>query len=286
MTHREIARLSLKDVENNEGTMYNVDNLYHEEPEDYWDVTNSFSTDKWIHLFHERDKYHVIKLIEDDLVWMKEAQLHTVLTGKFPQQFRDHLTTTCKRHQAIFDGIMEHGSKWFVKTNHYSLKYAEHGTGPYYSLDKVVESLVTQVDGHSAIEQDDSEVMVYFFPWIEMDHRKEFRIFVCDNRVTAISQQHLDKINSWLSTKSDLEIVSIIDRVINHFNEHIQSRLSFLGSYVMDLVLVGESERPYFIEPGPFGAKYSSQSSLYHWIIDKELLGDSNCVSLRYIDRP
>lgn len=51
--------------------------------------------------------------------------------------------------------------------------------------------------------------------WIDIDPQKEFRIFVYDNEITDISQQHIYSVNDWLSSiRSDLEIKEIIKKIM------------------------------------------------------------------------
>lgn len=103
-----------------------------------------------------------------------------------------------------------------------------------------------------------------------MDDDQEFRIFVYKNRITAISQQNLYSVNEWLASKDDGEIKVIVEHIISGFDKEIAPKMNWLGSYVMDLVLIGSGL--YFIEPNTWGGDYSSGSSLFHWERDRDLL--------------
>ena len=46
-------------------------------------------------------------------------------------------------------------------------------------------------------------------------------IFVYNNEITAISQQHLYSENKWLANKSNDEIEEIVNKILNYFNENI-----------------------------------------------------------------
>lgn len=92
---------------------------------------------------------------------------------------------------------------YFVRTENVSLKYGMHG----------VESLVASTTGHSPLSDDASSddntedpppppprpIKLYLIPWQPMSKDKEFRVFVCNNRVTCVSQQHLYQPNRLLA---------------------------------------------------------------------------------------
>ncbi|MCA9750263.1 MAG: hypothetical protein KC414_14230, partial [Romboutsia sp.] len=118
----------------------------------------------------------------------------------------------------------------------------------------------------------------------DMDHDKEFRIFVYNNRITAISCQHLYNVNEWLCNLSVKEKEQVIQLILEYFNSNIRDKLTFIGSYTMDLVLLDSNEEhmPYFIEPNSFGSEYASCSALFHWELDKEILYGEDMSEFRY----
>jgi hypothetical protein len=279
-----ISRYSLGDVLRGDRILYNVNNLYEQQPSDYW--TNRFYTEDWIGLFH--DDYHTMILPESELTWMKKAKRVSQIRFKFPSVFRDELEESCRRHREEFDRICQSDALrrgWFIRTENYSFKYAVHGAGPYYALEDIFESLTTYVRGHEGIFDADTSKKLYFLPWLEIDRRKEFRIFVFENSITAMSVQHLYETNDWLSGKGDQEIAQLVDKILNHFVGHIREKLTFMGSYVMDLALIGPDETPYFIEPNAYGAQYGAGSALFHWINDDSVLRDSSVIDFRFVDR-
>jgi len=180
---------------------------------------------------------------------------------------------------------MQYGDKWFIRTENYSFKYAIHGPGPYSDLQKIIQSLTTFVLGHECIHDQDTTKIVYFIPWIDIDFDKEFRIFVYQNKITAISAQHIYVINKWLSNKTTQEIETIVGKIVNYFEENIKDKMSFMANYVMDLALIGDEETPYFIEPNEFGAEYGSGSALFHWITDYDDLHDFDTIQFRFTSR-
>lgn len=113
---------------------------------------------------------------------------------------------------------------------------------------------------------------------------KEFRIFVCDGKITGISQQHLYSVSNWLNTLNDEDIEKMVFKILDFFEKNIQPKLEDIGCYVMDLSLLGSDEIPYFIEIKPFGKDYSSGSSLFQWVIDdKQLNRKTDVIEFRYV---
>lgn len=282
-----IKRYQQDHVLSNMDVLFNVNNLYGDKmPSDYHEKIKRGNTSRWIDLFHS-DNYQTLKLDESDLRWMKVACHVGLFTCDFSRIHKDDLEYTCEKYRNRMAEIKasdpigaENG--WFIRVESVSLKYGKHGPGPYRDLKEIIESLVTSSSGHECIKPDDIECTIYFMRWQSMDPFKEFRIFVHQNRITAISDQHLHVINKWLNTKSDDEISDIVNIIINYFDKNISPKLEFISSYVMDLALVGDDEIPYFIEPNSFGGNYASGSALYHWIYDHDTLHDDDIIEFRY----
>ena len=92
---------------------------------------------------------------------------------------------------------------WFIRTDRTSLKYGKYGAGPYTDIENIIISMVSSSDGHIPFKEDDETCNIYFLRWLEVDRDKEFRVFVYNNKITAISAQHLYSVNDWLNSLSD-----------------------------------------------------------------------------------
>src|SRR5207247_4673585 len=104
---------------------------------------------------------------------------------------------------------------WFVRVERVSLKSGIHGVGPYDNLKNIIRSIVTSKLGHECISIDDDleRFRIYLFPWITIQH--EFRAFVYQNRISAISTQHYGEIDKQLADKTDDELkVTIVTKII------------------------------------------------------------------------
>lgn len=244
-------------------------------PTDYETKIEETNTRNWIDRFDI--PYTTFTLTNPQHIqWMKEATLVCHITKTFSPLFQEELEETLSELEHIMEettkSILKQGV--FVRTEQVSLKSGCHGVGPYYNMKSILESIVTSRIGHSPMDQNTHSITLYLIPWVDIQH--EFRVFVYQNKVTAISQQHFyqeiyhhdDEVRPW------------IDMILQEFVT-IQPKLSFLENYVFDIGIV--SGRPYFIEPNTFGKAYTSGSSLFHWIIDQDILYQiHDHVTIRY----
>ena len=123
-------------------------------------------------------------------------------------------------------------------------------------------------------------------PWLKFNPLKEYRIFVCKNKITAISQQNLYDKNIYLNEFNIEERSNIIKKhvsiITDFFNCKIKNSITHTNSYAIDLVIM-ENDKPYFIEINSFGKEYASGSSLFHWLIDEDkLYGTDDKIYFRY----
>lgn len=252
-------------IMSNDRTLFNVNNLYAqgERPADYDEVISRGHTKNWVDKFHAGE-YHKITIDgKEDLRWMKEAQKIGFHTRKCSAIYEEELEDTLRKYDPQFVP-----GNWFVRTESVSLKHGMngmivhpislpgcHGVGPYSSLRAIVESLVTSTSTHSCFYQDDTEINIYLMPWLTMHGEKEFRIFVYNNEITgaigqcsffsflAFSSQHLYNVNNWLISLSDVELRKIVNDILDFFEDSIKEKMLWLGSYVMDLVVLGRLNR-------------------------------------------
>jgi hypothetical protein len=270
-----IKAIQLDDVLANDKIKYNTNNHWddNKRPEDYDQVISNVQTNKWIDQFRTYKK--IIINTKQDLYWMKEAYEIGSKTKRFPKMFDDELEDMINRYKNLTDTIFT-GEKYFIRCEGVSLKEGKHGVGPYVDFKSVIESMVTCRHGHSPIYQSSTEIVLYLCPFIEnMNHMNEFRIFVCKNRITAISQQAIYDINDILDKLNDLDKNELIKRWIDiiqkNFEEEIKKKITHIDSYVMDFAILDDNT-PYFIELNSFGKQYASGSALFEWITDYDVL--------------
>lgn len=259
--------------------LFNTNNHHNDEGidqvEDYNEVISKGETKNWVDKFHTI--YYKITLNESHLSWMNKAAEIGMITGKFSHIYDDELDQICEK----FEGQFPQG-EWFVRSDRVSLKEGMHGKGPYSDFRSIIQSAVSSGQYHRVFEETDTECNLYLFPWKEIDSDKEFRIFVFNNRITAISVQHLYKINNYFNTLTDQEITEVVYEILNYFENHIKENMSYIRNYTIDLALVGSDDTPYFIEPNSFGKYYAAGSALYSWVHDEDTLHNSEEIEFRY----
>lgn len=265
---------------------FNSNNHYEgKRPDDYYDVINKTYANHWMDVFHK--KYHVINIYNRDLSWMKRACTIGMYKAEFPKMYQDELEEMLERYKDTEELFQDGKVGYFVRTNTVSLKYGQHKAGPYYDMKTIVESLVTSIQGHTPIKDDTEHIKLYLLPWKEIDSSKEFRVFVHDNKITAISQQNLYSANSGLKdikeTKREEIITKWCNLILEYFNDVISKRITHIKDYTIDVCLL-ENDVPYFIETNCFGKEYAAGSSLFHWLIDEDKLygKDGNVIYFRY----
>jgi hypothetical protein len=239
---------------------YNVNNLYDIIPKDYNEICNSNNTKHWVELFHT--EYKLISITNKyHINWIKEAYSIGKLTRRFPNMYKEDLDILCKEYGSIFH------KEYFIRTEHTSLKDGIYGVGPYTSLKNAIESISTCTHNHYPIHKDDTIINIYLMEWKTFDKDNEFRVFVFNNHITAISSQFVYCKNKY---KSKNEIKQTVIDINNFFKENIKDKLLNKNNYTFDLCLTDKGY--YFIEPNPFGKDYSAGSSLFHWINDSKVL--------------
>lgn len=137
--------------------------------------------------------------------------------------------------------------------------------------------MCTVLFSHKCFKEDDENCTIYLLPWLEMDYDKEFRVFVYNNEITALSAQHLYSVNEWLTKMTKKEQEQLVNKIIKYHREHIKDNMIYMKDYVMDLA--------YFIEANSFGSNYASGSALFHWLDDHDMLHSTNIIELRYCNR-
>ena len=252
-------------------------------PDDYYTVLAQGNTTQWINAFHT--DYSVINIYAADLTWMKEATKSGSYTGQFPEMFAEEKADMLQRYTNVnkyFDG-----TPYFVRCNRVSLKYGQHEVGPYTTFEEIIESLVTCLDTHTPLKET-APLTLFLLPWQTIDTFKEYRIFVYQNKITAISQQRLYEVNEFLEQYADDdERNSIIEKHVqiiqDTFDQTIKQQITHTQNYCMDAVLL-DNDTLYFIEINSFGKEYAAGSALFHWITDEDILygRHENTIHFRY----
>jgi len=288
-----ITPVLIDDVLKNDKISINTNNCTIIPPTNYHEVLNAGNTQFWINKFHG-SSYRTLILDNEDIEWMKDALAIGAITGNFSNLFSDSLRWTLEKNKEGEEWISK--GEWFIRLEEISLKTGMYGTGPYNSLEKIIKSIVTSNRTYRCLENK-SMITIYFLPFIKgLDYMKEFRVFVFQGEITAISQQSLYSENSWLTYlyKKNMLEEFVREKILIPFKQLIKPKMEdYLTNYVMDYALI-ESEdenesvgfkslRPYFIEPNSWGADYAAGSALFGWLQDYNKLYDNKDVEFRFV---
>lgn len=293
-------KIRLDDILEFDKLKYNSNNHYDKQPEDYQEKLQLTYAPHWIDKFKEYKKFTI------DLTkygWFYNAAELCSMTGKWSHFYDDELEQYLEENKTIND-LFTNKKGYFVRCDNVSLKYGTYKCGPYTSLEMVIKSILTCIKGHTPMNIDQRHINVYLIDWITINKNYEFRVFVYNNRITCISQQHLYQVNKEKMTDD------IVIKIKEHFETEIRPKITHIQDYTIDLFLdkiktivniathirsanisknttsitIHESFDVYFIELNSFGKTSASGSALFHWIIDEDkLLNTENTIYFRYV---
>jgi len=284
-----IQPINLDDIVQYDKAKYNSNNHWINDirPENYEQVLSQTYTSKWIDLF----KPDIMKIKITNQIWidwLKKANEISCQTGKSTKLFEDEINIISIELNNIYPNIFNNRNKYFVRVNNVSLKYGEHKEGPYYSFKQILESIVSCIRGHTPIKEDTKELIIYFLDWVYIIPCYEFRVFVFENKITAISQQNIystlfEEYNK-CPYKFEQEIKFKLDIVVNYFYSVMINKINWINCYTFDFAIVNSN--PYFIELNSFGKEYAAGSALFHWLLDERILCNrfetNNIIEFRY----
>ena len=269
-----IRPISLDDVLAKDKICYNTNNHWTDNirPVNYDSVIAKTNTHNWINHFRSYKK--IIINTKQDLYWMKQAYEIGSKTKRFPHSYDDELQDMINKYKH-YDNIFD-GTEYFVRSENVSLKEGIHGVGPYKDFKSIIESIVTCRLGHSPLYEDTTEITLYLCEFKKnLNQNREFRVFVKENKITAISQQSLYDVNDILEPLNDIEknnlICKWIDIIKSYYETDIKQKITHIDSYVIDFAIL-DDDTPYFIELNSFGKQYASGSALFGWIQDYNIL--------------
>jgi hypothetical protein len=246
-----------------------------EKPDDYTFRNQSTQLEYWISSF--RNNYKLIEITnKNDLTMLRNLAKLYLQTNHFSAMIKEELQDLTEKYEKLYDHL-DLSKGYFIRAENVSLKYGIHKNKPYSSIQQIFESSVTCPPEHSPIFNDNPNLIrFYLFPWMEVNHSREFRVFVHQSQITAISQQFLHEKNEFLSNIVDEdERIQVIhqwmDSLIEYYDKDIKGKITHITEFSMDMAIL-EDNQPYLIEINPFGKEYSAGSALFHWLRDETKL--------------
>lgn len=255
-------------------SLIKIDN--HIKPDNYNDIMKKTQTNMWIDKFHKN--YYVINIDPKYYDWLKKiSQLGFHINYRISNLYKEDLKDLANEYK---DCLVE-GKKYFVRTENVSLKTGIHGPGPYQDMLSILESTITCDISHtplSFIKNHFNNILKYYLlEWKDIDPMKEFRVFIKDRKIIAISQQHLYETNTLLNSMNTKEIIETITKwtniILDYTNNVVLTKIDHIDSFTMDICLL---DKPYFIEINSYGYNLSAGSSLFHWIHDQRVFMENH----------
>lgn len=245
-------------------------------PDDYHDFCNKFNTNNWIDIFYN-NFYKITINLED---WIKKARNNYLIQKKLGNIFNDDIDSLVKKienkHSEIFNG-----SNYHVRTDYHSLKGNPLGIRKYNNFRDIIIDSIKCSKSKYVFKNSDKIINFYLIEWKIIDPIKEFRFFVFNSKLTAVSQGNIYQKNNWIDNK-----INFLNKLNNYYNYYLLPKLKifFKNKNISECVIdvYYDNKNFHFIEINPFGKEYSSGSCLFDWIKDENILyGKTNKIVFR-----
>jgi hypothetical protein len=248
--------------------------------EEYNRIVKLFDKNNWVRLFPDPPGtiVHTFSVSESSII--RAASKISIITLKRPGIYGEELADIDRVIQTKIDN----NQSYFIRSEHCSPKDSRlGGYGPFRRASQIVNSIITSDRMISSCDPSEP-IRLYIVPWrSDWDLKLEFRTFMYQGKLTAISQYHWFE-NVGLTEEKMLELAGLIN---DFYRENIDNFLRINHSAVVDLVYNVVTQRFDLVEFNSFGREMSSGSALFHWLNDYDKLYGLNeycdVCSVRYI---
>ena len=208
--------------------------------------------------------------------------ISTDLKKIFVEMYEDHMKydNNIKELEQFRNDIvkyMKNDEQYFIRLSSTSGKN-EKSVEPFSDPDEIINHIVSvKLFVDQEYKRENKESYLILMPWNEnIDDRYEFRIFVVNNKLTAISQQNARKLYNY-----SCEELDIIEYALNNIS--FINKVPY-GTYVGDVYVNIETKVCHLIELNPYGAHSGAGAALFNWIDDFDMLhGLSDNLEFRYL---
>jgi hypothetical protein len=267
MQNIKVSFVGLIEIENNMNEFNTKNNLGDMSYEEYNKALDLTGCSKWIDYLHSI--YHVVELDAKDCKVILKAGKSGVITQRLPLMYEDEIMEVTSKIQIPY-------VKCFARMERCSLKDGCLGAGPFFSSKDIVSGLCTSFRCYKQMLKNREKEKLFILPWNDMiQERDEFRVFVCDKRITAISQYNIHEDYGLKHTDLFKLAKIIIDlvkyKVINIIN-------SLPPSFTVDVFIsdIDNLSNNMIIEVNSFGKELAAGSCLFNWTKDHAQLYGKN----------
>jgi len=233
---------------------------------------NLTATSQWINLVH---KYYIHFLYDREKTDISYPYI-IYDNGKLIRSYDIENFGFCQNSESS----CELNDDWFLRLENCSARDSSYL--PVKSItgisNCIEDSLRCQI--FMRVQKELNIVDVYLFPfnyYIHLNRRYEFRVVVCENKVTAICQYYRDE------SYTLEEINKLIPTGLKIINEFIEN-YKVINEYVLDVFLMPDHET--IIEVNSFGINGICGLPFFNWKDDYEqLYGKTNKLEIRFIEK-
>ncbi len=242
--------------------------------DDYINNSKSFDYSKW----YKRDLDPYLLAPPLALITLAPKIREQICELNTLLQFRDFSA----RDALIIDDIVRNSAlatvdlksgPFFIRCDECSTKDVHsYRPVPYANVEQFLRDIVLSKrlsaflnDGRPG--QNFTIIITKWLPCVNME--REFRVFVKNKRVTAISQYVWHKVLSWTPTEE--LFAHMIQYVDNLYNQELFPENSSVDLYVHD-----DNSTIKLVEIGPFGGYTGCGSCLFHWVRDNDIMNSDS----------
>ncbi|KNC97902.1 uncharacterized protein SPPG_06893 [Spizellomyces punctatus DAOM BR117] len=214
-----------------------------------------------------------------------------MFTGRIPASIAQDIDEEVTAKIRLPQRVTASSPEYFVRLDECSTKDGVGGVGPFTTAHEVVKALCTSKRVGQALKRvlrsTEQRVGTYLhlLPWKPFDETNEFRAFIAQRRLVALSQYKWKEDLGWADPSRERmlqEIVADVETLVSELNQRAQNADKNMPEcYVLDVHVslvksedeqVWSSARVEPIELNSFGAQMAAGSALFHWIHDHQRL--------------
>lgn len=273
--------INLADIESRK-IKINTNNYHHDyyggkrDENKYRELIDQTSYLNYIHLI-QSIKHIIIPITRNEKEILGRVCKIGIFTDKISEIYEEEVEEIIER---IDKKIPKTNEPYFFRTSHCSAKDSIHGLGPVYNARDIILRLVTSQRCLKNLEDDENTYLI-LKPWLNLNRAYEFRVFIFNGEITAISQYYCYEDYGWEEKLEKIDIQEIYEKIDGLYHKLKKC----YDNCVMDIYLNTETNEAELIEFNSFGMEMASGSALFEWIADKrQLYGETNCIEFRFVN--
>ena len=232
--------------------------------QNYTEELKKTHLDKYYRLINYPVKFEYV-LLHNEIEILLSACHIGIITGRRPKLLKAELDYVEDRlTKNWIDGA------YFVRFDSASPKDGMYKF-PITSATDLISVLVTSRRAYNSLLNNDTKL--YFVEFNDnWDQNKELRVFVCNKKVSCITQYNVYKV-AYFNKFTDEQLTELCEKIIKYVEQDLMHNVCDkinITNFTAD-VYIGDSEIK-LIEFNSFGYWLAAGSGLFNWITDKDKL--------------